>query len=80
MVFCPLQGEGSLVDVDGESSIVYSISIVDTPLELHTSKEQASAVHNPPSLSSLRDAGFVTPCGFAGMWLLLARVWLCEDL
>jgi len=34
----------------------------------------------PPKPVSLRDAVFAAPCGGAGMWLLLARVWLCEDL
>ena len=28
----------------------------------------------------LPDAGFAALCGCAGMWLLLARVRLCEDL
>jgi len=33
-----------------------------------------------PKAASLRDAGFAAPCGGAGMWLLLNRVWLCVDL
>jgi len=44
---------------------------------------QASAVATRsqlPKCASLRDAGFAALCGGAGMWLLLARVWLCEDL
>ena len=40
----------------------------------------AVATHlHPPKPASLRDAGFAAPCGGDGMWLLLARVWLCED-
>jgi len=34
-------------------------------------------IHSP--LVSLRDAEIPSLCGGAGMWLLLARVWLCED-
>ena len=34
----------------------------------------------PPKPASLRDAWFAALCGCAGMWLLLARVWLCENL
>jgi len=30
-----------------------------------------------PKPAVLRDPGY---CGCAGMWPLLARVWLCEDL
>jgi len=30
--------------------------------------------------AALPDAGFAALCGCAGMRLLLARVWLCEDL
>jgi len=33
-----------------------------------------------PKPASLRDAGFAALCGGAGIWLVLARVWLCEDL
>jgi len=37
----------------------------------------------PPTLlrpASLRDAGVAALCGgSAGMWLLLARVWLCDE-
>jgi len=41
----------------------------------------AAATHlQPPKPAPLRDAGFAALCGGAGMWLLLARVWLCEDL
>jgi len=35
---------------------------------------------SPPKSAALRDAGFAALCDCAGMWLLLARVWLCEDL
>jgi len=34
----------------------------------------------PPKPAALRYAGFAALCGSAGMWLLLARVWLCGDL
>jgi len=42
----------------------------------------AAATHlQPPKPASLRDTGFAALCcGGAGMWLLLARVWLREDL
>ena len=33
----------------------------------------------PPKPTSLRDAAFAALCGSAGMWHLLARLWLCED-
>ena len=39
-----------------------------------------SYVDSPPRLRHLRDAGVAALCGCAGMWLLLARVWLCGDL
>jgi len=32
-----------------------------------------------PKPAALRDAGFAALCGCAGVWLLLARVWLCDD-
>jgi len=34
----------------------------------------------PPKPTSIHDAGFAASCGGAGMWLLLALVWLREDL
>ena len=34
----------------------------------------------PPKSASLRDAGFAAPSGAAGMGLLPARAWPCEDL
>jgi len=37
-------------------------------------------MHSPPKPAALRDAGFAALCGSAGMWLLLAHVWLCENL
>ena len=41
----------------------------------------AAATHSQsPKLTALRDAGFGALCGSAGRWLLLTRVWLCEDL
>jgi len=40
----------------------------------------AATYLQPPTPASLRDAGFAALCGGAGMWLLLARVWLCKDL
>jgi len=41
----------------------------------------AVATHSqPPKPAALRDAGFAALCGCAGMWVLLARVRLCEDL
>jgi len=33
-----------------------------------------------PKPAALRDAGCAALCGCAGIWLFLARVWLCEDL
>jgi len=32
----------------------------------------------PPKPASLRNVGFAAPCGGAGMWLHLARLWLSE--
>ena len=50
----------------------------------HRSKEELGGLaHKDPTAPTpalLRDAEFAAPCGGAGMWLLLARVWLCEDL
>jgi len=41
----------------------------------------AAATHlQPPNLVSLHDAGVAVFCGGAGMWLLLAHVWLYENL
>ena len=41
----------------------------------------AVATHSqPPAPAALRDAGFAALCDGAWVWLLLARVWLCEDL
>jgi len=41
----------------------------------------AAATHSQaPKPAALRDARFAALSGGAGMWLLLARVWLCEDL
>jgi len=47
--------------------------------ELHMPGAAATHVQ-PPKPAALRDAGFAALCGIARIWLLLARVWLCEDL
>jgi len=39
----------------------------------------AATYLQPPKPASLRDAGFAALCGGAGMWLLLARMWLCDE-
>ena len=41
------------------------------------------SLHKIAKPASLRDAECAAPCGLwwcCGMWLLIARVWLCEDL
>jgi len=39
-------------------------------------------IQSPPSLRHFVTQGLLPSalCGSAGMWLLPARVWLCEDL
>ena len=46
---------------------------------IHTYVSICIPIAQPPKPASLRGAGFAAFCGDAGMRLLLARVWLCED-
>jgi len=47
---------------------------------LHVPQLHCTKGLTPSKPESLRDAGLAAMCGVAGMWLLLARVWLCKDL